>query len=284
MTIALASSSIFYPTKLKNQILENLARFEVLTTRDLSILIYGDDKHSHITTINKTLDILDKRHRLVNRIYFRPEVYMGRGNLPNASGLSDEGVKLAQERWPATYPKEFPKTHSPHTIEHDLRRARTHIKIQALANERGWRIGWKKGGNHIVKPDDTFELTGTKTAHFFLEEEYKRKDFEAMYEKFKPYVDLHGSGQMKEIWGFRYYTVIVPMRDAQARDNLLTHFRGSCNCIDPKLKKMHAGTPFKLMSNILAFTTHEDIIERTHDEILYTPQASEPMSLLEIVR
>lgn len=208
---------------------------------------------------------------------------MGRGNLPNASGLSEDGVKLAQDRWPATYPKEFPLTHSPHTIEHDLRRARTHIKIHALASEKGWGIGWKKGGNHTVKPDDTFELTRTRTAHFFLEEEYKRKDFDAMYEKFKPYVDLHGTGTMKETWGFRYYTVIVPMRDADARDNLLAHFKGSCNCIDPKLRKMHAGAPFKLTTDILAFTTNEDITLRTEKPILHTT-SNKVLSLLDIVR
>jgi hypothetical protein len=277
------TGELFYPTKLKLQILEHLARYEVLTTRDLSFLIYGDDEHSHITTINKTLDILDKRHRLVNRIYFRPEKYLGRGNLPNASGLSEDGVKLAEEQWPATYPKEFPLTHSPHTIEHDLRRARTHIAIHALAREKGWSIGWKKGGNHLVKPDDTFELTHTKTAHFFLEEEYKRKDFDAMYEKFKPYVELHGSGQMKEIWGFRYYTVIVPMRDAEARDNLLAHFKGSCNCIDPKLKKMHAGAPFKLTTDIIAFSTNEDITEHAAEEVLHT-SSGRTFSLLEIIQ
>ncbi len=208
---------------------------------------------------------------------------MGRGNLPNASGLSEDGVTIAEDRWPATYPKEFRLTHSPHTIEHDLRRARTHIKIHALAGEKGWSIGWKKGGNHLVKPDDTFELTLTKTAHFFLEEEYKRKDFDALYQKFKPYVDLHGSGQMKGTWGFRYYTVIVPMRDAQARDNLLAHFKGSCNCIDPKLRKMHAGAPYQLVTDILAFTTHKDITERTSEKILHT-SAGNTLSLLEIVR
>lgn len=276
-------SNPFHPTTLRLKILENLARYEVLTARDLSLLIYGDDEHHHITTINQTLEALDERFHFVNRIFFRPEKYMGRGNLPNALGLSEDGVKLAADRWPATLPKEFPLTHSPHTIEHDLRRARTHIKIHQLAGKKGWQIGWKKGGNHLVKPDDCFELTGTKTAHFFLEEEYKRKDFDAMYEKFKPYVELHGTGQMKETWGFRYYTVIVPMRDPDARDNLLAHFRGSCNCIDPKFRKMHAGAPFKLVTDILAFTTHDDITERTGEKILHT-STGHTFSLLEIVR
>src|ERR1700684_2122022 len=132
------ASQLFYPTNGKLQILENLARFEVLTAKDLALLIYGNDEHSSITTLNKTLESLDKKHHLVNRIFFRPEIYLGRGNLPNASGLSEKGVALAAERWPHTYPKEFPLTHSPHTIEHDLRRARTHIAIDTLARSKGW--------------------------------------------------------------------------------------------------------------------------------------------------
>ena len=95
-------------SELQEKILKDLAKYEVLTARDLALLIYGDDKHSSITTINKALETLDERDHLVNRIYFRPEEYLGRGNLPNASGLSDKGVELAADRWPATYPESFP--------------------------------------------------------------------------------------------------------------------------------------------------------------------------------
>lgn len=255
----------------------------MLTARDLSQLIYGDTEHHHITTVNGSLESLDKQNRLINRIFFRPENYMGRGNLPNASGLSDKGVQFAEEEWPATYPKEFSPTHSPHTIEHDLRRARTHITLHALAQEKDWQLGWKKGDAHGLKPDDIFEITNGKTAHFFLEEEYKRKDFDALYTKFKPYVDLHGTSKMKEDWGFRYYNVIVPMRDQNAVQNVIAHFRGECNCVDRKLKKMHGSARYKLATDILAFTTHADIIERPLDKIFHTP-SGKTLSLLEIVR
>src|ERR1035441_5064838 len=144
----MTTGQLFYPTELKLNILESLARFEVLTTRDLALLIYKNDDVDSIRTINRALNNLDTNNALVNRIFFRPEEYLGRGNLPNASGLSEQGVALAEERWPATYPKEFPLTHSPHTIEHDLRRARTHIAIAKLADNQMWLSGWKKGGNH----------------------------------------------------------------------------------------------------------------------------------------
>jgi hypothetical protein len=273
---------LFYPTELKLKILENLARYEVLTTRDLALIIYGNEEQDATRTINRTISKLN-RSGFVNQIFFRPETYLGKGTLPNASGLSEKGVALTQERWPQTYPKEFPLTHSPHTIEHDLRRARTHITIDALARKEKWEIGWKKGGTHIVKPDDTFELTKTKTSHFFLEEEYKKKDFDALYEKLKPYVDFHGSGKMKEGWGFRYYTVIIPMRDAEAMNNLLVHLKGSCNCVDVYLKRKHAGAPFRLTSDILAFTTHRDMIETPAAPVLHT-SSGKTLSLMDIVK
>jgi hypothetical protein len=276
------TDQLFYPTELKLKLLENLARFEVLTTRDLALIIYGNEEEQSTRTINRTLSNLNKAG-FVNQIFFRPELYRGSGTLPNASGLSVKGVELAAERWPETYPKEFPVTHSPHTIEHDLRRARTHIQINALAKAMNWEIGWKKGGNHIVKPDDVFELTHHKTTHFFLEEEHKKKDFDALYEKLKPYVTLHGSGQMKDAWGFRYYTVLIPMRDAESMENVLVHFKGSCNCVDPKLRYMHKGSPFKIFTDILAFTTHDDVMQKPNETIFHTP-SGKVLSLLDIVK
>lgn len=274
---------LFYPTKLKLQVLEHLARFEILTARELSFLVYGDDDHTHITTINKTLAILDTKQHLVNRIYFRPESYLGRGNLPNASGLSAKGVELANEYWPATYPKEFPLTHSPHTIEHDLQRARMHMNIYAMAEDKQWKLGWKKGDNLLVKPDDIFEITAEKTAHFFMESERKKKDFDDLFTKLKAYVDLHGSGKMKEAWGFRWFTVIVPMRSAEAMNNLLVHLQGKCNCIDRPRKLKHATGKFKLASDVLALTTYEDMITRTDQQILHTP-SGKTLSLMDFIR
>lgn len=275
-TTPTTESRLFYQTPLKLSVLENLARYEVLTSRDLADLIYGDTDHAAITTINQTLESLDLRHRLVNRIFFRPDYYKGRGNLPNASGLSKQGVATALDRWPATYPKEFAAEHSPHTIEHELKRARTHIQIQKLCEKNDWTLGWRKGDiYHLVKPDDLFEITREKTAHFFLEEEHKKKNLDSLYDKFKPYVDFHGTSKFKEAWGFRYFNVIIPMRDAQARDNVLIHFAGGCNCLDPKLRKKHAGSPFRLQSDILWFATHEDITTKTAEKIFYTPRRHE---------
>ena len=39
----MTTGRLFYPTELKLKILEHLARFEVLTTRDLCMLVYMND-------------------------------------------------------------------------------------------------------------------------------------------------------------------------------------------------------------------------------------------------
>jgi hypothetical protein len=264
---------------LHDELLETLARFEVLTSRDLSQLLKGNTAHPSITTINKALVSLRTRHGLTNRVYFIPENYRGRGNNPNAWGLSKDGAELAEDKWPYTHPKVFSATHSPHTIQHDLNRARTHIAIADLCNREGWELGWKKGGYHLVRPDDVFEITKTKTAHFFLEVEHKKKDFPALYEKLKPYVELHGQGEMKSGWGFRNYTVIVPMRDVDAMMNVLAHFKGGCNCIDPKMKSLHkrgilSDGPFKLITDVLWFTTHDDVTKNPGGKIFHTTKGN----------
>ena len=205
-----------------------------------------------------------------------------KARLPNVTGLSELGVELANELWPLTYPKTFSASHSPHTIQHDLNRAHTHIAIAHLCKDEGWQLGWQKGGYHLVKPDDVFEITKEKTAHFFLEEEHKKKDYAALYEKLKPYVQLHGTGDMKEAWGFRYYTVIVPMRDAEAMLNVLTHFKGGCNCIDPKMKYLHKNSPFKLITDVLWFTTHDEITKEPYNPIFHTSKDN-AHSLMDIV-
>jgi hypothetical protein len=266
-------------------VFQAIAINETVTARMLAKLVYGNDNHSTITTLNKILDILDDRCGLIHRTFYRPYNYSGRGNLPNVSWLSPYGAEKANELFTNTYPKSFLPSRSFLNIPHDIARAETHISFSDLCKKEGWRLGWRKGdrGSRLVRPDDIFEITQNKTAHFFLEEEHIKKTFDALYLKLKPYVTFHDTGQMKEAWGFRYYTVIVPMRDRDAMTNLITHFKGSCNCIDPKLKYMHKGSPFKLHTDVLAFTTHEDVMERTGESILHAP-SGKTYALLDIVK
>ncbi len=246
-------------------------------------MVFKNDKHSTITTLNKVLDILDDKYHYIHRQYYRPDNYGGRGNLPNVSWLSKKGKEKAQELWPVTNPKSFASERSPLGIPHDILRAETHIAIDSFCETESFGLGWIKGGYHLVKQDDMYEITKTKTAHFFHEEENKRKSLEELYKKLKPYVDYHNTPKMKEVWGFSRYNVTIPMRDEKAVESVLTHFRGECNCIDPKFRRMHKNASFKLITDILWFTTHEQMVKNTAGKIFRTT-AGNTFSYLDIIK
>jgi hypothetical protein len=88
-----------------------------------------------------------------------------------------------------TDPKELIKDHSPLTIEHELKRARFHMKVVEMYEKHGLELVWKKTDlNHTVKPDDVFAIKkdGKITCYFF-ELENKRKSFKEMIEKYRRY-------------------------------------------------------------------------------------------------
>lgn len=254
---ATKSTGLFYPTDQKLAVLKNLARFHVLTVKDLAQRIFGNLARSSLASIVRSTRILE-RDGLITRIYFRPDSYAGRGLLPLACGLSECGAKWARDHYPESYPKAFPPEHSPHTIEHEFRCARTDVLLADLAEAQRWDIGAQKTDTyHIVKPDRLFEITTNgRTYRIFLEEEHKKKNFDEMYRKLKPYVRLHGSDEMKRAWGFRYFHVLVSMRDADAARNVLVHFQGGCNCIDPAMRRGHYNSPLQLNTDCLIFTVH----------------------------
>lgn len=234
-------------------------------------------------SIRRTIRSLEAQG-LVHRTFFRPDYYAGMGMLPIACWLSKDGEAYALKNFPETYPKSHARDRSYNTIPHDLRRTDTRVALFELAEKEGWEIGCRKSDlNHIVKPDDFYEITKTKTAHLFLEEEVYKKSFEELYEKLSPYVENHGSSEFKDAWGFRYFNVLIPMRDEAARANVLAHFSGGCNCIDPKLRKQHQNAPFKLKTEILWFTTHDEIVRNPAGKIFKTP-ASSTCSLLDIIQ
>ncbi len=258
------------PTDLSLGILENLARFEVLNVKQLCLILYGEVNDTHEGSLRRSLRILKSKHFIHTGSYC-PDGYEDR-RLPIAVWLSEEGAELAQDKWPQTYPKYHGRQRSKYTLDHDIKRADTHQAIAKMCEENRWKLGWKKTDLfHGIKPDDFFEITGTKTARFFLEEENKKKNFKEMYDKLKPYVDFRGTDKFKEKWGFKYFNVIIPMRDAEASESALIHFSGKCNCIDPKHKSMHQNAPFKLASDILWFTEHELLINNPSGTIFAAP-------------
>src|ERR1039458_6199691 len=138
-----ACSKLFYPTALKQQVLENLANFYALTVKDLVELIYPTPNQTHEASVRRCLSALD-RDGLVNRINYRPDDYPGYGTLPLACGLTFQGLCWTHENCAWTDPKELIKDHSPLTLEHEIKRARFHTKVVGMCEQHRLELFWKK--------------------------------------------------------------------------------------------------------------------------------------------
>lgn len=208
--------------------LEALALYEVLTIRDLASLLYERDDKVSLASIVRTTRILEQRG-FVNRIFFRPEDYAGMGTLPLACGLSEQGVAWAYEHCPWTDPKLFRRDHSPHTMEHELKRARFHVLMLRMCSQNNIQLFWKKTDlNHTVKPDDVFAVKqGDDITYYFFELENKRKSFNELLEKYQRYEDYYGTMRCKEEWfDFRTFTVVTQMRSDESRLNIVKFLAG----------------------------------------------------------
>ena len=227
-TETIPSPKIFYPTPLKKQALENLANFYALTIKDLVSLVYPQINPTHEASMRRALAILD-RAGLINRIPYRPDEYPGYGSLPFACGLSFQGVLWAQENCPWTDPKELIKDHSPLTLEHEIKRARFHMKIVTMCDRHDLELFWKKTDlNHTVFPDDVFAIKKDgKITYYFFELENRRKSFKELLEKYKRYEEYYGTQKCKDEWkDFKTFTVVTQIRSEEARHNILNFLAG----------------------------------------------------------
>lgn len=204
--------------------------------------------------------VVDRLNGHVNRVQYSAETKWG--TPPYAYGLSKQAVQYAKENFPWTDPKEFSSEHSPHTLEHEIKRARTHAKVVELCQKNGWELSWKKTDlKHVVDPDDAFEIVnpqlpeGKNVAHFFYEEENKKKDFEDLYEKFARYEKLYGTPDCKKHWDFTKFWVIVQMPNEERRKNIL-HYLATTN----------------LKTRTFLFTTDELITTNPGGKIFLTPK------------
>jgi len=169
------------------------------------------------------------RDGLINRISYRPDDYAGYGRLPLACGLRYDGYRWAQEECPWTDPKELIKDHSPLTLEHEIKRARFHVKIVEMCEKHDIELFWKKTDlNHTVCPDDAFAIRKNgKITYYFFELENKRKSFRGLLEKYKRYDEYFGTDKCRSEWkDFSTFTVVTQMRSEEARKNILRLLSG----------------------------------------------------------
>ena len=178
--------------------------------------------------MRRCLAALD-RGGLINRISYRPDEYPGYGTLPLACGLTFQGVLWAHENCSWTDPKELIRDHSPLTMEHEIKRARFHMKIVEMCEKHKLELYWRKTDlNHTVKPDDVFAIKRDgKITYYFFELENKRKSFKEMLEKYKRYEEYYGTQKCKDEWkDFKTFTVVTQIRTEEARQNILKFLAG----------------------------------------------------------
>jgi hypothetical protein len=219
---------IFYASALKKRILKALAEYYCLTIKDLVSLLYPAPNPTHEASLRRCLAALD-RDGLVNRISYRPDEYPGYGTLPLACGLTFQGLCWAQENCAWTDPKELIKDHSPLTLEHEIKRARFHMKVVEMCRQHNMELFWRKTDlNHTVKPDDVFAIKREgKITYYFFELENKRKSFKELLEKYQRYEEYYGTQQCKDEWkDFKTFTVVTQIRTEEARQNILKFLAG----------------------------------------------------------
>lgn len=254
-----------YPTTQKQDVLLNVARHELLTINQLVYLIYGlthADSQLAVwqASTRRTVRTLRKQGYL-HTMFFRPPGFKGQGKYPTAIWLSEKGREYALEHFPHTDPKSHGAQRSDLNIIHDTLRTDTRIALYEMAERLNLKVACKKTDLfHIVKPDDLYEFTNGKVLHYFLEQERVKKDCQELYEKFLPYVQYHDTRQFKQLWGFRRFHVVVPMRSREAAQSTRLHFAGGCNCIDPKIRTLHAKASFKLDTKLFTFVSHEELL------------------------
>lgn len=195
------------------------------------------------------------------------------GCLPFACGLSEKGILWAEEYCSWTDPKLFRKDHSPHTIEHELKRARFHIKILHLCDEKSVELFWRKTDlNHTVKPDDVFAVKqGDTTAYYFFELENKRKSFKELLEKYRRYEDYYDTTRCREEWfDFRTFTVVTQMRSDESRLNIVKFLAGEPAIFNGK----RVVNPTPIRRDNFWFSTDERpftfITPADHQQVTYT--------------
>jgi hypothetical protein len=283
----LKTSELFYPTEQKASILESLARYDTLTTEHLVYLLFGritDERKLEIakTSVRRTLRNLEA-DGLVAHKPFTPDDYKGAG-CPSAWWLLGKGALWTLEKYPATDPIMHDADRSLLYIPHDIKAAETHMALFEMADRQNFDFGAKKSNlYHLVKPDRLYEISQVKTAHLFHEEECAKKSFKAMFEKLLPYVRFEGTSKFKNVWGFRNFQVLIPMRDEAAMKRLILHLLGDCDCPDQNQRRIHKSSPYKLISDKLLFTTHAAVTADTEGKIFTSTASSSPVSLLDII-
>jgi len=263
-------------TNARRRILLTLAECYCASARDLTEYLYDTSGVSAVRNTNKLLKALEREH-LVNAVAYAPSDY-AHGALPKAWGLSANGIRHAADGFPETDPLEFKRTRSLLTLEHDVKCARTQLRLAKYCDEHGLDFYCQKTDlARSVDPDRLFAIdnpaTGRK-AYFFYEAENRKKNFEDLFAKCEPYQKLYGSERCFHEWGeFTEFRVVLQFASEERHDNFLAYLAGVCTCIYRRGKITHTCRPHApLRRKTFWFTTDARIAGDPGGPIFRTPE------------
>jgi hypothetical protein len=247
-----------------------------VSAKDLTEYLYGKSDVNTIRNANKILTLLERRG-LTTALPYTPSDYEN-GSLPKAWGLSDQGVAYATTLFSDTDPMEFKRTRSSLTLEHDVKCARTQLRLAKYCDERGLELYCQKTDlSRSVDPDRLFAIFNPATnrkAFFFYEAENKKKDFEDLFLKCEPYQKLYGSEACLREWGeFTEFKVILQFANAHEHDHFLDYLAGVCRCTYRRGRLAHTCRPAApLRQATFWFTTDALISSDIGGSIFKTPR------------
>ncbi len=222
--------ALFYPTSRKREVLDLLAGYFVLRSKDLARLLRNSDPtQTNIRTINRTLKILEDAGLIHRLRYLNPE----NDGVGYACGLSDSGVQCSG--WGKTFDE-----HSERTLDHELGISCFHLSLKGLCDRHALTLHWQQSDlKHGVNPDAYFSVTnpgkeGKNTHHFFLEIERAKignyTDGEpGIIRKLKRYYEYYNTPACEAAWGFMTYRVVTVLRSDERRNNLLRAMQAELN-------------------------------------------------------
>jgi hypothetical protein len=213
----------FRMTRAKQQALERLSEFFVLTTNALAALQRGrTPTESDQRTARRTLCLLYQAG-YVHRIPYL-DLKQTAGGATYAYGLSRKGVKA--------YGGKPLDDHSQRTLDHELDITQFHISLKQFCANHMLESRWQQTDlKRVIHPDAYFSITdpnrdGKNTNHFFLEIERckvgNQKNGEpSIMRKLARYYDVYNTAHCEHEWNFRTFRVIVQVPKAARANHLL---------------------------------------------------------------
>lgn len=217
---------MFRLTNTKRKVLDLLAEYFCLRTKDITELLRGRDPNPNdLRSTRFTLGKLKDEGYLTRLPYFDT----GTQGVTYAWGLTDKALRTAWfvDNIQPNFAKTFDE-HSERTLDHELEISQFHKDVKRLCAQKNWNLYWQQADlDCTIRPDAYFAIRKDgNTFHFFLEVERaklsKYKNGEpSIIRKLANYYHYYNTPTCQKEWNFKQFRVIVTQRTPDRAAHLL---------------------------------------------------------------